>query len=782
MPPQSDPVSGRPEWEGWSFADWTWWYSQVDDQNRSLFTKSHGAIAIADPDEWDDFGNPDGTRGYMNTYLSTPAISLVGVAANSAFLKFDSSWRPEGADDAGPDGLLTNDQTATITASFNGGAPVQLMKWNSIGGSPTFHPDNENESVTLVLNNPAGATNVVITFSLTLAGNDWWWAFDNVALDAGTAPPGITTQPTGGEFTEGQSTTLSVVAAGSALTYQWYKGVGGGRTAITGATASSLALNPLKISDAGYYTVRVTNPAGSVDSAIVKISVLPNLGGPIPRLVLLSEDFNGLALGSNVDEGIITGTGGPTNNVWTKTPPTGWSIDDTGVPGVGTDQDGVTEWAGWSFANKDWWAAAGGQNRAAFTKSTGAAAIADSDEWDDVAHAAGDMATYLKTKPISLSGVKAGTVVLKFDSSWNPENPQKANITVAFDGGAATEIYRYESDPASLTFHPAELSETITLLINNPAGAQNMVLTWGYFETRNNWWYAIDNIGVYGDPAPFWFENFDGLALGPNVEEGIITGSGGPTNNVWTKTPPTGWSIDDSGVPGVGTDQDGVTEWAGWSFAKKDWWAAAGGQNRSDFTRASGTVAVGDSDEWDDVGHASGNMATFMTTGDINITGQAANTLYLKFDSSFRAEDPQKGNVRVSYNGGAQVEVLRFESVAGPNFHDNMNEAVTVALNNPAGATSMKLTFGYFDTRNNWWWAVDNLEVVGGAAASTDLGRLEASMTGSNLTLTWANAPGVKLQKSSSVGASASWTDVPGAGSATEAIGPGSAYYRLIKP
>jgi hypothetical protein len=55
-------------------------------------------------------------------------------------------------------------------------------------------------------------------------------------------------------------------------------------------------------------------------------------------------------------------------------------------------------------------------------------------------------------------------------------------------------------------------------------------------------------------------------------------------------------------------------------------------------------------------------------------------------------------------------------------------------------------------------------------------------MTGSNLTLTWANAPGVKLQKSSSVGASASWTDVPGAGSATEAIGPGSAYYRLIKP
>ena len=54
--------------------------------------------------------------------------------------------------------------------------------------------------------------------------------------------------------------------------------------------------------------------------------------------VLLSEDFEELALGPKVDETQ------PGDAVWTKTPPAGWTIDDTGVPGAGTTQDGVTEW------------------------------------------------------------------------------------------------------------------------------------------------------------------------------------------------------------------------------------------------------------------------------------------------------------------------------------------------------------------------------------------------------------------------------------------------------
>ena len=90
----------------------------------------------------------------------------------------------------------------------------------------------------------------------------------------------------------------------------------------------------------------------------------------------------------------------------------------------------------------------------------------------------------------------------------------------------------------------------------------------------------------------------------------------------WTRTGPEGWTVDSSGVPGnsedhVGyladadedgdgfPDNDGVTEWAGWSFADYNWWVqVAGDQSRSAFSLARNVVAVADPDEWDDKAHA----------------------------------------------------------------------------------------------------------------------------------------------------------------------------------
>ena len=49
------------------------------------------------------------------------------------------------------------------------------------------------------------------------------------------------------------------------------------------------------------------------------------------------------------------------------------------------------------------------------------------------------------------------------------------------------------------------------------------------------------------------FQNFESLVLGPNLDETLISES------AWTKAPPLGWSIDDSGVPCGNPTQDGVT-------------------------------------------------------------------------------------------------------------------------------------------------------------------------------------------------------------------------------
>ena len=234
---------------------------------------------------------------------------------------------------------------------------------------------------------------------------------------------------------------------------------------------------------------------------------LATAAAPVGRILLLDEDFEGLPLGPNVEEG-TAGT-----NVWTDTPPTGWSIDDSGMPGLGNPAvDGVTEWAGWAFANKDWWVqAAENQRRVEFTLGQGTVAIADPDEWDDADHPAGynvaadPYDTWLSTPAIDISGSQAGTVQLTFDSSWRPEYDddyhQTATVTASFDGGERIEVLRWESNSASPNYKPDNsTNETVTVNLNNPSWAKSVVLTFGLFDAGNDWFWAIDNVKVTGMP------------------------------------------------------------------------------------------------------------------------------------------------------------------------------------------------------------------------------------------------------------------------------------------
>ncbi len=183
VPFLADPTRGVSEWKGWSFADKSWWTSAAGDQGRAEFTLGQGTVAVADPDEWDDKGSPISAApfgGYYNAFMATPAIPLSGAAPGALRLSFDSSWRPECCDD-GPS--HTNDQTATIRVSYDEGASfTQMLRWESNPASPSFKPDATNESLTLDLQNPAGASSVIVEFGLIDAGNDWWWAIDSLKL------------------------------------------------------------------------------------------------------------------------------------------------------------------------------------------------------------------------------------------------------------------------------------------------------------------------------------------------------------------------------------------------------------------------------------------------------------------------------------------------------------------------------------------------------------------------------------------------------------------------
>jgi hypothetical protein len=270
MPGYGDPATdGRREWAGWTFAKKSFWLAS-DNQTRDQFLLGTGVLAIADPDEWDDATHPtfdtNGNALYFNSFLTTPGVSLAGVATNSVFIKFDSSWRPEGFDDWGG----TNNQTATVTVSYNNGTPIEILHWDSQEGGPFFHPDSQNEPVFLRLNNPAGATNLVVAFGLTRGGNDWWWAFDNLEINTGPVAPAITLQPQSLVVSTGATVNFSTAATGSEpLSFEWrFNGL-----PIAGATGASLALTNVQVGSAGAYTVVVANDGGSVTSLVANLTI-----------------------------------------------------------------------------------------------------------------------------------------------------------------------------------------------------------------------------------------------------------------------------------------------------------------------------------------------------------------------------------------------------------------------------------------------------------------------------------------------------------------------------
>lgn len=175
---------GMTEWQGWSFTTPKFW-TAADTQGREGFGLGTGVIAVADPDEWDDKGSP-ASKGRFDSSLIGPAVPL---PAGTRVVKvaFDNHY------------LQYAGQTAQVLASFDGAAPVEVLRYGA-GSADVVNKRTEASVVP-----PEGATNVRLTFRMSNAGNDWYWAIDDVAISARTAgefpavvePTAIPTAPAG---------------------------------------------------------------------------------------------------------------------------------------------------------------------------------------------------------------------------------------------------------------------------------------------------------------------------------------------------------------------------------------------------------------------------------------------------------------------------------------------------------------------------------------------------------------------------------------------------------
>lgn len=94
-----------------------------------------------------------------------------------------------------------------------------------------------------------------------------------------TDPPVITTQPIGGSVYEGATFTLAVAVQGTPpFAYQWVRD---NSAFLSGATNSQLVLTNLTVSQAGSYSVVVTNAAGSTVSSNATLAVRSPLNNGI---------------------------------------------------------------------------------------------------------------------------------------------------------------------------------------------------------------------------------------------------------------------------------------------------------------------------------------------------------------------------------------------------------------------------------------------------------------------------------------------------------------------
>jgi hypothetical protein len=154
-------------------------------------------------------------------------------------------------------------ETATFSV-WAGGTPPFSYQW-LFESSPIGGATGSSLVLAGVQPQQAGNYSVIVTNPYGLATSP------NAVLTVLTFPPAIITQPANQTVFAGTTAVFTVTASGSPpLIYQWFLET----NAITGGTNSSLVLNNVQPTQAGNYSVVVSNPYGAATSSNALLTVL----------------------------------------------------------------------------------------------------------------------------------------------------------------------------------------------------------------------------------------------------------------------------------------------------------------------------------------------------------------------------------------------------------------------------------------------------------------------------------------------------------------------------
>ncbi len=198
----------------------------------------------------------------LTSSSASPLAATSGTAASVAFGVLGTQTAPESWSVGGtlPPGMAFYSTSSGTSGAVSSGI-INTAGTLYLRGTPTTAGNYTVSMTAFQFGSGGGISSPEFSYTIDVAaGSDG---------GGGTTAPTITTNPVSQTVNVGASVTFSVVAAGTTPTYQWNKGT----TAITGATAVSLMLTNVQTSDAGSYTVTVTNSAGAVTSTAATLTV-----------------------------------------------------------------------------------------------------------------------------------------------------------------------------------------------------------------------------------------------------------------------------------------------------------------------------------------------------------------------------------------------------------------------------------------------------------------------------------------------------------------------------
>jgi hypothetical protein len=226
------------------------------------------------------------TSGSLNNNTEYKAIIQSGACAldSSTSTTVTVNATSVGGAVSGGSTICSGNTSSLLTLSGNTG---NVQKWQYTTTPFSTWTDIANTAATYTSGNLTETTH----FRAVVKSGVCTEAYSSEAIVIVNAAPSITAQPVSAAPCDGAAAAFSVTATG-AISYQWKKGV----SALTGETNSSLSFAAVSGTDAGSYSVDITNTCGTTTSNSVNLTV-----NSLPSATITPSGATTFCSGNSVD-------------------------------------------------------------------------------------------------------------------------------------------------------------------------------------------------------------------------------------------------------------------------------------------------------------------------------------------------------------------------------------------------------------------------------------------------------------------------------------------------